>query len=838
MPQWDLANSDCVLIMGSNMAENHPVAFRFVLQAKERGATVIHVDPRFTRTSALADIHAPIRSGTDIAFLGGIIRYILENNLWFKEYALNYTNLATVISDDFRDTSELDGFFSGWDEELLAYKLDTWQYRGEATPEVMEEYDVRTGSPFSEQIKRISKGPAPEDRTLKDPNCVYQILRRHFAAYTPEMVERVTGCPRDTFLEVAKTLAVNSGRNKTGAICYAVAWTHHTTGVQIIRAAGIIQALLGNIGRPGAGILALRGHCSIQGSTDIPTLYNMLPGYLAHPHAHKDHATFSDYLASETNKKGYWNNFPKFAHSLMRAWYGDNAGEHNDWGFQWIPKIMGDHSQLPMTLAMADGTIRGLLLIGQNPVIGGHNAGLIREGLANLEWMVVRETFENDTASFWRHSEKDPGEIKTEIFMLPAAVAGEKDGTFTNTHRLVQWHDKVVEPPGQCRSDLWFIYHLGKRLKALYAGSSDPKDEPLQNLSWDYPEVGPNNDPSAEAVLKEINGYTWPGRQQLQSAEEIKADGSTACGVWIYTGVFPKSDHNQSRSRVPDGPDGPGTHLGWAFAWPTNRRTLYNRASADLEGRPWSQDKRCIWWNEEKQTWEGKDVPDFPASKPPDYVPDWSRDPQGMDAVAGNSPFIMISDGKSSLFVPSGIKDGPLPSYYEPVESPVVNLLYSQQDNPAAKKWPRLDNPYHNSPDPRYPYAITTYRLTEHHSGAIPTRMIPSLAELQPEGFAEIPPELAAEKGIGNLDWIVISTARGAVETRALVTARLRPFDLNGRRIYQIGMPWHFGWQGYSTGDVANMLTSVVGDPNTTIHEGKSFTCNLRKGRLERRQRP
>jgi formate dehydrogenase major subunit len=581
MPQWDLANSDCILIMGSNMAENHPVAFRFVMQAKARGATVIHVDPRFTRTSALADIHAPIRSGTDTAFLGGIIRYILENDLWFKDYALNYTNLATLISHKFRDTSELDGFFSGWDEELLAYKLDSWQYRGEDTPEVLEEYDVRTGSPFSEQIKRISKGPAPQDRTLEDPFCVYRILRRHFAAYTPEMVSRVTGCPRDTFLEIARAIASNSGREKTGALCYAVAWTHHTTGVQIIRAAGILQALLGNIGRPGAGILALRGHCSIQGSTDIPTLYNMLPGYLAQPHAHKDHATFAAYLESETHKKGYWSNFPKFAHSLMRAWYGDNAGEHNQWGFQWIPKIMGDHSQLPMTMAMADGTIRGLLLIGQNPVIGGHNAGLIRKGLANLEWLVVRETFENETAAFWKNADRDPREIKTEVFMLPAAMAGEKDGTFTNTHRLVQWHDKVVDPPAHCRSDLWFIYHLGKRLKALYAGSTDPKDAPIRNLMWDYPEVGANRDPSAEAVLKEINGYTWPAREQLQSAQQLAADGSTACGAWIYTGVFPKQDHNQTRSRVPDGPDGPGSHLGWAFAWPANRRTLYNRASAD-----------------------------------------------------------------------------------------------------------------------------------------------------------------------------------------------------------------------------------------------------------------
>jgi formate dehydrogenase major subunit len=838
MAQWDLATADCITIMGSNMAECHPIAFRFVMQAKERGATVIHVDPRFTRTSALADIYAPIRCGTDIAFLGGLIRYILQNDAWFREYALHYTNLATIITDQFKDASELDGFFSGWDAESLSYELTTWQYRGQAAPEVLEEADVRTGEPYSEKLRRVSDGPPPMDESLQHPDCVYQILKRHYAAYTPEMVERVTGCPRETFLAVAEALTRNSGREKTGAFCYAVGWTHHTTGVQIIRAAGIVQALLGNIGRPGAGILALRGHCSIQGSTDVPTLYNLLPGYLPHPHSLPDHADFKSYLSSETNETGYWNNFPKFAVSLLRAWYGAAAGDHNEWGYQWIPKIVGDHSQLPMTLAIADGTIRGLLLMGQNPVVGGHNTAMICKGLARLEWMVVRDMFESETASFWYKSpevqrgELRPEEIKTEIFMLPAALAGEKDGTFTNTHRLVQWHDKVVDPPGDSRSDLWFIYHLGKRLKHLYAGSSDPRDGGIQNLTWDYPETGPNQDPSAEAVLKEINGYTWPERKQLADPQELKDDGTTACGVWIYSGVFPDAQHNQARSRIPDGPDGPGTHLGWAFAWPKNRRILYNRASADPQGNPWSEQKRHVWWDAAQKKWSGHDVPDFPPDKPPAYSPEWSRHPKGMAAIDGRSPFTMISDGKASLFVPSGIKDGPLPTHYEPVESPVRNLLYPQQDNPAAKKWLRGDNPYHKPADPRFPYAITTYRLTEHHSGAIPTRMVPSLAELQPRGFAEIPTELAREKHIQNLDWVVIATARGQIETRALVTDRLRPFQIDGRRIYQIGMPWHYGWQGYATGDIANVLSAVVGDPNTTIHEGKAFTCNLHKGRL------
>ena len=836
--QWDLANADCIVIMGSNMAEAHPIAFRFVMEARARGATIIHADPRFTRTSAMVDLYAPLRAGSDIAFLGGLVHYILENDLWFKEYALNYTNLATIIDERFQDTSELDGLFSGWQPEKRAYTYDSWQYKGSIVPASLSEHYVTTGESYSEKVKRMTTQAPETDPTLQDPNCVYQILRRHFAAYTPEMVEKATGCPKDTFLRVAEAITSNSGRERTTAFCYAVGWTHHTTGVQIIRTAGIVQALLGNIGRPGGGILALRGHCSIQGSTDIPTLYNMLPGYLPQPRAKKRHQTFEDYLDSENVPTGYWHNFPKFAVSLLRAWYGQHATEENEWGYQWIPKITGDHSQLPMMLAIRDHTIRGLLLMGQNPVIGGHNTHLIRMSLPNLDWMVVREIFENETASYWYDSPEAKGgqlraeEIKTEIFLLPAALPGEKEGTFTNTHRLIQWHDKVVEPPGDCRSDLWFVYHLGRRLKALYADSREEKDAPIHNLRWDYPTTGELAEPSAEAVLREISGYTWPERQQVAGYAKLKADGSTACGCWIYSGVFPEEGKNLARSRRPDPPDGPGTHLGWGFSWPKNVRILYNRASADPAGQPWSERKKFVVWDREQGKWVGPDEIDFPAHKAPDYRPDRSQPTYGMDAIAGDSPFIMVADGKSSIFVPSGLKDGPLPSHYEPVETVVQNPFYKQQDNPAAKKWEDDGNLYHEVGDPRYPYIITTYRLTEHHSGASPTRMVPSTAELQPEGFAEIPPELAAEKGIENLDWVVLSTVRGEIETRALVTERLRPFEISGRRVYQIGMPWHFGWQGYATGDIANALSAIVGDPNTTIHEGKAFTCNLRKGRL------
>ena len=840
MPQWDLANADCVLVMGSNMAENHPIAFRFALQAKQKGATIIHADPRFTRTSALSDIYAPVRAGTDIAFLGGIIRYVLENDLWFKEYALHYTNLSTIIDERFRDASEGDGFFSGWDAENRVYKYESWQYQGEAVPSSLAEHFVNTTESFSDQLQRLTEGPPPRDPTLQHPHCVYQIMRRHFAAYTPEMVERVTGCPKEVFLKVADAMARNSGRERTGTICYAVGWTHHTTGVQMIRAAGILQALLGNVGRPGGGILALRGHASIQGSTDIPTLYNMLPTYLPQPHAFKQHDTLKDFLKHERMPTGWWAHMPKYLVSLLRAWYGAAGTKENDFGFQWLPRIVGDHSQLPMTLAMRDGLIRGMFMLGQNPLVGGHNTQLVQRGLAQLDWLVVRDFAETETAAFWysgkpvQNGEMRPQDIKTEVFLMPASLAGEKEGTVTNTHRLIQWHDKVVDGPGDSRSETWFIYHLGRRLKELYAGSQEPRDLPIKNLTWDYPTTGEIVGPKVDAILKEMNGYTWPEKRQVENFNELKDDGSTACGAWLYSGIFPEENHNRAQSRKPDGPDGPGTHLGWAFSWPDNRRQMYNRASADPDGKPWSERKKLMYWDEQKGSWIGPDVIDFEAKKPPSYRPDWSKRPEGMEALSGDDPFIMIADGKASLFTPSGLKDAPLPTHYEPVESPVRNPHYKQQDNPVAKKWNRPDNRYHEVADPRYPYALTTYRLTEHHAGGTPTRLVGHLAELQPEGFAEIPPELAAELGIRNRDWVVLSTARGEIETRALVTERLRPFEIDGRRVYQIGLPWHFGWKGYATGDVANQLSSVVGDPNTSIHEGKAFTCNLRKGRLAR----
>ena len=838
MAVWDTANSDCVLVMGSNMAENHPIAFRFVVEAQRKGAKVIHIDPRFTRTSALAEIYAPIRSGSDIAFLGGLIAYVLEHDLWFKDYALNYTNLARIIDPEFQDAEINDGVFSGFDPETNSYKATTWQYEGKTVPSALAEHRAAGQGP-NDNFESMTEGPPREDRTLQDPNCVYQIMKRHYARYSPEMVERVTGCPKDTFVKVAMTLAENSGRDRTTAICYAVGWTHQTVGVQIIRAAALLQGLLGNVGRPGGGVLALRGHVSIQGSTDIPTLYDMLPTYLGQPKAYATHDSLDDYLHTETPTTGWWSNMPKYMVSLLKAWYGDEATKENSFGYDWIPKLTSDCSYEPMTMSMANGVVKGQFIFGQNPAVGAVNSELVEKGLSRVEWLVVRDFALTETADFWRDGrrvrkgEVKPEEIDTEVFFFPASMAGEKEGTVTNTSRLVQWHDKVLDAPGDSRSDLWFTHWLGVRLKQLYADSTLDRDKPIQALTWTYPVKEPETgEIDAEAVLKEINGYTVADKKLVAKFNDLKDDGSTASGGWAYCGIYPEEGKNLSRGRRPDAPGENASHKDWAFAWPSNRRTLYNRASADPEGKPWSERKKMIWWDEEAGKWTGHDVPDYVPDKAPNYRPDWSKHPQGMDAIGGDKPFFMEADGLIQVFATTGLKDGPLPTHYEPVESPVKNPLYGQQQNPTAKIWKREGNEIHLPQDPRFPYVFTTYRLTELHCGGISTRIMPHTAELQPEAFVEVSPELAKELGIENLGWTVISSLRGEIEVKALVTARMRPFTIDGATVHQIGMPWVFGHKGYARGEVANVLLAIYGDANTSIHTTKALTVNLRAGRL------
>lgn len=803
----DLVNADCILIEGSNFAEAHPVGFRFVMEAKERGATIIHVDPRFTRTSAVADVYAPMRSGTDIVFLGAIINYLLTNDKYFKEYVAAYTNAPFIVGADFKDTEDLDGLFSGYDAEELVYDTSTWTW------------------------ERDENGHIKTDPHMQHERCVLNLLRKHYARYTPEMVEQVCGTPRHLFEKIADLLAKNSGRERTTAFAYAVGWTQHTNGVQFIRTAAILQLLLGNIGRPGGGIMALRGHADIQGATDIATLYDLLPGYLNMPSANRNEQTLADWLKTNTKKTGWWANTPKYMISLLKAFYGDAATAANDYCFDYLPQLIGDHSQLVTTIAMKDGVVKGYVCIGQNPGASGQNAEMTKAALEALEWFVNIDSYDNETVSFWRREGVDPGKIATEVFFLPAATVLEKDGTMTQTSRMLQAHDKAVDPPGDAKSDAWYFTWFAKRLKELYAGSTDPKDRPVLDMTWNYDSDDPHErekgEPSVLKVLQEINGYYTATGEQVAAFADLKDDGSTACGGWIYTGVCPDKQTNRARNRDASGPY---TALNWGWAWPANRRTLYNRASADPAGNPWSERKKYVWWDAETKKWTGVDVPDFPLTKAPDTPA--NPDGAGMDFHSGADPFIMMLDGKGQIFVPGGaLKDAPIPAHYEPQQSVVENALYRQQSSPVFGRYDRDDNPYNKPIDENYPYVMTTYRITE--MSGIMTRYVPWLAELQPSAFCEIDPELAVQKGIKSGDWVTLSTALGEIECRALVSGRLRPLRLGkGKRIHQIGVPYNYGSMvALARGDSVGTLIPISLDPNVSIHESKTLTCNIRRGR-------
>jgi formate dehydrogenase major subunit len=846
--QQDLQNSDCIVIMGSNMAENHPVGFQWVMEARERGAKVIHVDPRFTRTSAMATKFVGIRAGSDIAFLGGIANYILQNDLWFREYVEHYTNGPVIIRDDFADTEELDGLFSGWDPEQGQYDVQTWMYDG---------MEVHGSAGQREEGFKPTKGeasghgghggglrhgePPSEDPSMQDPRCVLQILKRHYQRYTPELVAETCGCNVDDFVEVCEALVESSGPERTSAFVYAVGWTQHTVGVQIIRAAAVVQQLLGNIGRPGGGIMALRGHASIQGSTDIPTLYNILPGYLPMPHT-ESYGDLDRYIGANTSPTGWWGHFRAYFVSLMKAYFGEHATAENDFLFGSLPRIDDDNSAYWTVEQMLQGKVKGYIIAGENPAVGHANGKAHRLGLSKLDWLVVRDVVEIESASFWYDSpevesgELVPEQIPTEIFFLPAATHTEKDGSFTNTQRLLQWHWQAVEPKEDCRSDLWFYFHLGRLIKQKLADSEEQRDRLIKALRWEYPTHSAIEEPDAEAVLQEISGQEVETGRFLSGYPELRDDGSTLCGCWIYSGCF-ADGVNQAARRKPHWEQ--ETHVApeWAWAWPANRRLLYNRASADPDGMPWSERKRYVWWDGEQGRWTGLDTPDFKETKPPGYVP--PDDATAEEAIAGDHPFIMQADGRSWLYVPQGLEDGPLPTHYEPHESPFGNRLYSQRANPGRQQNEDLPedpyNPVDGEPGSEiYPYVVTTYRLTEHHTAGGMSRSVPYLAELQPAMFCEVHPDLADELGLEHGGWATVYTARSAIEARVLVTDRMRPVRMNGRLVHQVGLPYHWGKRGLVSGDSANDLAHMALDPNVHIQEVKAFTCGIRPGRRPR----
>jgi len=844
------------------MAEAHPVGFQWVMEAKARGATVIHVDPRFSRTSAMADRHVPIRAGSDIAFLGGIINHVLENELYFREYVLAYTNASTIVSEDFADTEDLGGVFSGLDREHRTYDFEAWRYQGSDVGAAAGSRDRRggNGNGRREQVRGASRGeahgsggaaanPSPDtDETLQHPRCVFQLLKRHFSRYTPEMVEQICGISAENFRAVCEAVTSNSGRDRTTALVYSVGWTQHTVGVQYIRTGAILQTLLGNMGRPGGGILALRGHASIQGSTDIPTLFDLLPGYLPMPHVHSND-DLDAYVAAEAMDNGFWANLRSYLVSLLKAWWGPAATPDNDFCYGYLPRLTGSHGTYETVLAQLAGDCPGYFLFGENPAVGSSNARMQRMAMAKLDWLVVRDFSLIESATWWKDGpEIETGEMRTEdigteVFFLPAAAHTEKSGSFTNTQRMLQWHHEAVEPAGEARSDLWFAYHLGRIIRekltaetaaAGGAGEVAELNRPVLDLTWDYPVKGPQQEPDAAAVLAEVNGWGADGKP-VASYTQLKDDGSTASGCWIYCGVY-ADGVNQAARRKP-GEQQNWVANEWGWAWPANRRVLYNRASADPDGKPWSDRKALVWWDEDAGKWAGHDIADFIADRPPSYRPEEGA--TGVAAIAGTDAFIMQADGKAWLFAPAGLVDGPLPAHYEPQDSPVQNLLYPRQEhNPVREILRHRDTRYQPSGDEPgsdvYPYVATTYRLTEHHTAGGMSRWLPYLSELQPEFFCEVSPELAAERGLEHMGWATIISARSAIEARVMVTRRMPSLTVQGKRLHQIGLPYHWGRNGITTGDSANELSHFSLDPNVHIQEVKALAVDIQPGRRPR----
>ncbi len=794
----DIANADVILIIGSNAAENHPISFKWVTKAKEKGAKLIVVDPRFTRSAALADIYAPIRPGTNIAFFGGLFNYILRNKLYHEEYVVNYTNASFLIKPEY---SFKDGMFSGYDKEKRKYDPATWGYQM---------------SPPGPDGKTVPL----RDKTLQDPNCVFQLLKKHYARYTPEMVEKICGTPKDAFLEVAKTYCATGKPGKAGTILYAMGQTQFTVGTQNIRAMAMLQLLLGNIGIAGGGVNALRGHSNVQGHCDMGILAHVLTGYNPIPLKEK-HPTLKDYIEKETPKASYWVNRPKFLISVLKAFYGENATKENDFLYDYLPKVTTSgtlYSTIPIFEAIAAGKIKGLLCWGMNPLVVAANAGRKAEAMHNLDWLVAADIFETETATFWKRPGVSPANIKTEIFLLPTAARMEREGCFTNSGRLIQWGWKGANPPGEAKWDLSILNELYLTIKDLY--KKDPKavsPDPIVKLNWDY---GRGETLDVEKVTKEISGYTVADGKPVLNFTKLADDGSTACGSWIYSGIYPEDGKNLTKRRIAE-KEGIGLNSEWGYAWPLNRRIVYNRCSADPTGKPYNKDKWLVRWNEAEKKWETRDVPDFgwKDAKTGEMIP-----PEKSAAA----PFIMVAtETVGRLF--GTVADGPLPEHYEPFESPVKNPLSPVQSNPAAKIWPAEVDKLAPVGSPEYPFICSTYRISEQwHSGTI-TRNLPWLCELMPNLFAEISPELAQAKGIRNGDKVTIATPRGKIEAIACVSERIKALQVDGKKVEIVGLPWHWGWTGIAKGDVTNWLTPQVADPSVFMPETKVFLCNIEK---------
>lgn len=786
----DVSNADVILVMGGNPAENHPVGFRFVMEAKRRRkAKLVCVDPRFSRTAAVSDCYVPMRSGTDIAFLGGLIHYILENKLWLDDYVKLHTNASFLVKEGF---DFADGHFSGWDAARKDYDRSSWQYETDAS------------------------GYAKVDPTLEHPRCVFQLMRKHYSRYTPEAVANISGCPKEEFLKAAAIIASTGKPDRAGTILYALGWTQHSHAVQLIHTAAMMQLLLGNIGMPGGGVNAQRGHANIQGSTDMGS-WNNLPGYLKIPRA--NHASLADYLKAYTpkalrpNSLNYWGNTPKFMTSLLKAYYGKHATPENGFGFHNIPKA-GEKENWgwgPFFDRMYQGKLEGFISFGMNPVANGPNTPKMLGALAKLKWMIVVENFETETAAFWnakKLGEKfyptytDPAQIQTECFLLPAACFAEKDGAFVNSSRWLQWKRAALPPPGDAKPDQEIMSRLFLDVRNLYHKEGGKAPKPLLEMNWDY--ANPGN-PALDEVAREVNGRDLATNKQLNGFGELKDDGTTICGNWVYSGSWTENGNMMAR-RGQEDPTGLGLFPNWAWAWPANRRILYNRASADAEGNGWDPRRAPLRWDGVR--WIG-DTPDYKGDAKP----------------ADLGAFIMLPEGVAKLYA-ADLVEGPFPEHYEPAESPVRNPLHRDvSSNPLAPTFHSDLDKFGDVKD--FPYVAITYRLTEHFHYW--TKHVASGSELQSNFFVEVPEELAREKNIRGGDLIRVRSARGHVEGPALVTKRIRPLKVDGKTVYQIGIPIHWGFVGRVRGPLVNNLTPSVYDPNSGTPEYKGFLVNLEK---------
>ena len=825
----DIKNTDLILINGANPAEAHPVGFQWFMRAKldpargpghGGGARIIHADPRFSRTSAVADVYLRIRTGTDVAYFGGLINHVLQNNLYHADYVRHYTNASFIVKDGFGFT---DGLFSGYIKEKRSYETSTWAYE----PDQAATAAFQKANAAALAHDGAGANFARRDPTLQHPRCVFQLMKQHYARYTPDMVSRITGIPKDDFLKVAQMVGEMGRPDKVMTIVYAVGLTQHTTGVQLIRSGALLQLLLGNMGRPGGGMNAERGHANIQGNTDHAISWEILPGYLAIPAPGEK--TLDDYVREKAPKKldpNAWNffgtNYRKFMVSVLKAWYGDAATRENEFAFNYIPKPAGNSSWMSIYDQALRGKMEGVILSGMTATSIGPDSNQVLQALSNLKWLVVMDALPTTSSEFWHAPGLDPAKVQTEVFMVPCTHWIEKDGSFVNSGRWSQWKDQVIPPQGEARHDHWILADLFHRVKALYQRDGGKFPDPVMHLAMHYKDP---IKPELDEIAQEVNGRDLVTGKRLATFAALKDDGTTSAGDWIYTGSYPESGNLMKRREgvqdpTKNDPTGMGFYPNWAWSWPLNRRVMYNRASADLDGRPWDPKRPGIQWNGQK--WVG-DVPDYPPAMNP-------KDPKAW------LPFIMTGEGTGRMFSNS-LVDGPLPEHYEPVESPVENALHPKVSaDPVAFLYDQAAgraNRFGTSDE--FPIIATTYRLTEHEHYV--TQHVPHLVQLQPEAFVELPVGLAQEKGIKGGDMVRVTSKRGEMRVRAIVTKRLGQLDLGGKKVWQIGIPIHWGFVGVaaelhpekSRYWLANALSPFVGDANARTPEFKAFLVNVEK---------